>query len=67
MELHLKMAKSGPSIGSSNYTYTILKRLEEFGFVRHELDARGTRHYYAIERDDPRPQVHAKTGNHMTQ
>lgn len=66
LELHLKMTKSGASVGKSNYLYTILKKLEEHGFVRYEVDERGTRHYFAIERDDDaRIHIHAKTGNRM--
>ncbi len=68
LELHAKMKESGAAVGASEYCYTILRRLEEHGFVRYEVDERGTKHFFAIERDDlPRRKIHAKIANQVTQ
>ena len=68
LQLHFKMQKSGASVGSSEYLYTLLKKLEEHGFARHGKNERGTKIYFAVERDDEaKIRVHSKTGIQMTQ
>jgi len=67
-ELHGKMLDSGASVGSCEYLYTLLKKLEQRGFARHVKDESGTKRYFAVERDDDaKIHVHARTGSQMTQ
>jgi len=49
LELHKRMSETGAAIGSSEYLYTVCKKLHKSGRIRPDAASNGQVRYYAIE------------------